>query len=123
MQHWQKIETFDNLKADGDCCHISIALLYSIKHSMSDKAWQLGRDERDETITRVAENLFSLAYSRRKLLSDKEASDIAQQLEETAYNTAKIQSETTSGRRPDHESLKAYTRHSPSLHYRKTRKV
>ena len=78
---------------------------------MSDEAWQLGRDERDETVRRVAENLFSLAYSRKKLLSDKDASDIAQQFEEVAHNTAKIQSKNTSGRRPDHESLQAYTRH------------
>lgn len=82
---------------------------------MSDKAWQLGREERDETVRRVAENLFSLGYSRKKPVSDKYATEVAQQIEETAYNTARIQSETTTGQRPADESLKAYARHDPII--------
>lgn len=77
---------------------------------MSDAAWQLGRDERNETVRRVAENLFSLAYSRKKPLNDKDAHSIAQKIEEKAYNTARIESKTTTGQRPADESLRAYTR-------------
>ncbi len=82
---------------------------------MGDLAWQLGRDERNETVRRVAENLFSLAYSRKKAVSDKDAREIAQQIEERAYNTARIESKTTTGLRPADESLRAYTRHAAAI--------
>lgn len=78
---------------------------------MTLNVWQLTADQRAETVRRTAENLFALAYSRKKPVSDKQAREAAEQIEEKAYTVAKIESQTTTGHRPAHESERAYTRH------------
>lgn len=83
---------------------------------MSAPSWQLSRDERDETVKRTAENIFALAYSRKKAVNDREARQAAQRIEEKAYTVARIESETTTGQRPPEESLRAYTRYAALPH-------
>ena len=77
---------------------------------MSAPGWSLTAEQRKESITRAAENLFALAYSRGKPVSDREAADAAVVIEEKAYTGARIESTTTTGVRPAEESLKAYVR-------------
>lgn len=79
---------------------------------MSEASWNLSPSERSETVRRTAENLFALAYSRQKAVTDKEAREVAEITEAKAYTVARIESETTTGQRPANESLKAYTRYA-----------
>jgi hypothetical protein len=72
--------------------------------------WELDHAHRHETVRRTAENLFALAYSRNRAVSDKEAAEAAKVIEEKAYTVARIESQTTTGQRPPNESLKAYIR-------------
>ena len=77
---------------------------------MTTTAWSLTDAQRHETVKRISENLFALAYSRDKPVSDKEAAEAAKGIEEKAYTVARIESQVTTGQRPHHESLKAYIR-------------
>jgi len=77
---------------------------------MSAQQWELDQAQRQETIRRSAENIFALAYSRNRAVSDKEAAEAAKVIEEKAYTVARIESQTTTGQRPADESLKAYIR-------------
>lgn len=77
---------------------------------MAAANWHLTAEQRSETVRRTADNLFALAYSRKKPVSDKQAYEAAQQIEEKAFNVARIESQTTSGQRPADESVRAYTR-------------
>jgi len=77
---------------------------------MAAQRWELDQEKRQETIKRTAENIFALAYSRKRNVSDKEAAEAAKMVEEKAYTVARIESQTTTGQRPADESLKAYVR-------------
>ena len=77
---------------------------------MAAQNWALDQEQRHETIRRTAENIFALAYSQQKAVTDREAAEAAKSVEEKAYTVARIESQTTTGQRPVDESLKAYTR-------------
>ena len=79
---------------------------------MAGQQWALDQEQRQETIRRTAENIFALAYSQHKAVTDREAAEAARIVEEKAYTVARIESQTTTGQRPADESLKAYTRYT-----------
>lgn len=72
--------------------------------------WSLTQTERDATRRRTAENLFVLAFSRKQAVTDKDAYKLAKEMEINAYTVARVQSSTTTGKRPDSENVKAYAR-------------
>lgn len=68
-------------------------------------------------VRRTAENMFVLAFSRQEPITDKHAAVVAKDLEAKAYNTAKVESQTTTGSRPATENVKAYARWDPPLSF------
>lgn len=77
---------------------------------MADKAWSLSDEQRAETVSRVAQNIESLAFSRGIEINDAEARSIANAVEKKAYTTASVEATTTTGFRPHEEALKSYAR-------------
>lgn len=77
---------------------------------MVEKPWSLSDDQRAETITRIAQNIESLAFSRGVDIKDAEARTIAADVEKKAYTVATVEATTTTGFRPHDEVLKSYAR-------------
>ncbi|EIE18561.1 RNI-like protein [Coccomyxa subellipsoidea C-169] len=77
---------------------------------MADKAWSLSNEQRAETVSRVGQNIESLAFSRGIEINDAEAHSIATTVEKKAYTTASVEATTTTGFRPHDEVLKSYAR-------------
>ena len=75
---------------------------------MVEKPWSLSDEQRAETVTRVAQNIESLAFSRG--VDIKDARTIAGDVEKKAYTVATVEATTTTGFRPHDEVLKSYAR-------------
>ena len=74
------------------------------------EGWSLNAEQRAETVKRVAANLATMAFFRNTPISDVKTAEIAEASERKAYNVAQVESATTTGFRPAHETQKAYLR-------------
>ncbi|CAG9460629.1 unnamed protein product [Pedinophyceae sp. YPF-701] len=70
------------------------------------------QSERDETVRRLAESLYSIAFFRegQKIVSEDVARDLAATIEKKAYAAAEVSSSTTTGERPKHEVVSLYSK-------------
>ncbi len=76
----------------------------------TDGAWALDAASREETISRLTANIASLAFAKGVSVALEDARSAAISAEKRAYNVAGVESRTTTGYRPQSESLRAYTR-------------
>jgi large subunit ribosomal protein L31/Ran GTPase-activating protein 1 len=77
-------------------------------------AWSLSQEERDATVTRLADVLLSCSFHwRKELLGDPLSR--AKSCEARAYATAQVACVTTTGERPHVEGLRVYTREAAKL--------
>lgn len=72
--------------------------------------WSLSSDQRKSTVSRVAANIATLAFSRGQQISDSDAERAAENAERKAYTVARVEAKTTTGVRPHSETYEAYTR-------------
>jgi hypothetical protein len=73
--------------------------------------WSLDQAQRDETVKRVAANIFTMAFTKGLPISDEDAEKAAVAFELRAYTAAQVASTTTTGDRPHSESTSAYARY------------
>ena len=81
-----------------------------------DNQWELLPEQRAEMVHRLTANIASLAFAQGVSMRLEDAEYAAGTAEKKAYTVASVESRTTSGQRPHAESLRAYTRHSPTAH-------
>ena len=72
--------------------------------------WSLSSDQRKSTVSRVAANIATIAFSHGQQLSDSDAERAAENAERKAYTVARVEAKTTTGVRPHAETYEAYTR-------------
>ena len=72
--------------------------------------WSLSSDQRKSTVSRVAANIATLAFSKGQQISDSDAERAAENAERKAYTVARVEAKTTTGVRPHSETYEAYTR-------------
>ena len=72
--------------------------------------WALDAASREETISRLTANIASLAFAKGVSVALEDARSAAVAAEKRAYTVAGVESRTTTGHRPQSESLRAYTR-------------
>ena len=75
-----------------------------------DGEWALSAEQREDTTTRVAQNLASMAFFAGGSIPDTEARRLAAEFERKAYTVARVEARTTTGTRPHAETFAAYTR-------------
>ena len=79
----------------------------------SSDEWLLSAEQREDTVTRVAQNLASLTFFAGGSVPDSEARRLAAEFEKKAYTVARVEARTTTGMRPHAETFAAYTRCAP----------
>ena len=72
--------------------------------------WFLSSDQRKSTVSRVAANIATIAFSQGQQVSDSDAKKAAENAERKAYTVARVEAKTTTGVRPHSETYEAYTR-------------
>ncbi len=77
---------------------------------MASQQWSLMPERRAITVERITASITNLAFARGVVLSLEDARKAAATAEKTAHTTAQVESRTTTGSRPEAESLQAYTR-------------
>lgn len=77
---------------------------------MADKQWELTPEQRAITVERITASITNLAFARGVVLSLEDARKAAATAEKRAHTVAQVESRTTTGARPEAESLAAYTR-------------
>ncbi len=77
--------------------------------------WQLSREQRADTVERIKSNLASMHFFTGKPRADVDLRGLASSLEKRAFTVATVESRTTTGFRPHHETLKAYARKLSAL--------
>ncbi|KAL3151845.1 hypothetical protein ABBQ38_012810 [Trebouxia sp. C0009 RCD-2024] len=77
--------------------------------------WSLSADQRKSTVSRVAANIATIAFSQGEQISDADAERAAENAERKAYTVARVEAQTTTGVRPHSETYEAYTRKLAAL--------
>ena len=77
---------------------------------MTTEEWALSEAQRSDTITRIRANMSSLAFFRNAPLSEEVLAVAAEAIEKKAYTAARVGARTTTGMRPEHETLKVSCR-------------
>lgn len=77
---------------------------------MAAQQWALTPEQRAITVERITASITNLAFARGVVLSLEDARKAAATAEKTAHTVAQVESRTTTGSRPESESLAAYTR-------------
>jgi Ran GTPase-activating protein (RanGAP) involved in mRNA processing and transport len=83
--------------------------------------WQLSSEQRADTVERIKENLATMHFFSGKPraevaeVAEVHLGRLAGSLEKRAYTVATVESRTTTGFRPHHETLKAYARKLSAL--------
>lgn len=72
--------------------------------------WSLSSGQRKSTVSRVAANIATIAFSQGQQVSDSDAERAAENAERKAYTVARVEAKTTTGVRPHSETYEAYTR-------------
>lgn len=72
--------------------------------------WCLSADQRKSTVSRVAANIATIAFSQGQQISGADADRAAENAERKAYTVARVEAQTTTGVRPHSETYEAYTR-------------
>lgn len=72
--------------------------------------WSLSQEQRQETVGRVAANLFTIAFTKGFPITDEVALDAASTFERRAYTAAAVASNVTTGSRPEAETTLGYAR-------------
>jgi hypothetical protein len=78
--------------------------------STGPQQWELSADQRAVTVERITASITNLAFARGVSLPLDYARQAASKAEKKAYTVAQVESRTTTGVRPESESLAAYTR-------------
>jgi hypothetical protein len=78
--------------------------------STGPQQWELTADQRAVTVERITASITNLAFARGVSLPLDYARQAASKAEKKAYTVAQVESRTTTGVRPEAESLAAYTR-------------
>jgi large subunit ribosomal protein L31/Ran GTPase-activating protein 1 len=73
-------------------------------------AWSLSQAQREDTVQRVAANIFSMGFIKGLPISDEQALSAATSFEGKAYTAAQVAATTTTGNRPHSETTRAYAR-------------
>lgn len=82
---------------------------------MTVEEWSLSDSQRQETVSRMANNISALAFFRGTPIPDDAVQAAAAAVEKKAYTVARVEARTTTGVRPHHETLKAYIRKLSAL--------
>ena len=77
--------------------------------------WQLSSEQRADTVERIKVNLASMHFFLGKAPADADLRALASNIEKRAFTVATVESRTTTGFRPHHETLKAYARKLSAL--------
>ena len=104
--------TFERLKSLLGWLPKTVTLIDNpfLPMASSDGPWALDAASREETISRLTANIASLAFAKGVSVALEDARSAAVTAEKRAYNVAGVESRTTTGYRPQSESLRAYTR-------------
>jgi Ran GTPase-activating protein (RanGAP) involved in mRNA processing and transport len=81
----------------------------------ADCEWKLSQAQRADTIERITANLANMHFFSGKPHTDADLRALASTLEKRAFTVATVESRTTTGFRPHHETLKAYARKLSAL--------
>ncbi len=72
--------------------------------------WSLPQAQREDTVSRVAANIFTMGFIKGLPISDEVALEAAIAFERRAYTAAEVAARTTTGDRPHSESVRNYAR-------------
>jgi Ran GTPase-activating protein (RanGAP) involved in mRNA processing and transport len=77
--------------------------------------WALSKDQREDTIERIKSSLSNMHFFCSGASQPGDLYSLAKTIESRAYTVATVESRTTTGFRPHHETLKAYARKMSAL--------
>lgn len=77
---------------------------------MAVQQWELTAEQRAVTVERITASISNLAFAQGVALSLGDARKAAATAEKKAHTVAQVESRTTTGARPEAESLAAYIR-------------
>jgi large subunit ribosomal protein L31/Ran GTPase-activating protein 1 len=73
-------------------------------------AWSLSKEQREDTVSRVSANIFTMGFIKGLPITDEQALTAATAFESKAYTAAQVAATTTTGNRPFAETTRAYAR-------------